>query len=72
MARRTTSTPKAACLTHRGILNNGRSIGDRMLLTHKDIVCSPPPLFQYATPPSSPSNLQLTGKLVASEPCSDF
>lgn len=42
----TTSTPKAACLTHRGILNNGQSIGDRMLLTVDDTVCSPPPLFQ--------------------------
>ena len=37
---------KAACLTHRSVLNNGKSIGDRMLLTHKDIVCCPPPLFQ--------------------------
>lgn len=42
----TTSMPKAACLTHRGILNNGKSIGDRMLLTEKDIVVCPPPLFQ--------------------------
>ncbi|KAH8145409.1 uncharacterized protein LAJ45_10531 [Morchella importuna] len=41
----TTSMPKAACLTHIGILNNGNSIGDRMLLTNKDIVCCPPPLF---------------------------
>ncbi|KAL9086072.1 MAG: hypothetical protein Q9165_007284 [Trypethelium subeluteriae] len=41
----TTSLPKAACLTHRSILNNGRSIGDRMLLTPFDIVCCPPPLF---------------------------
>ncbi|MCJ1404623.1 hypothetical protein MMC11_007849 [Xylographa trunciseda] len=41
----TTSMPKAACLTHRSILNNGNSIGDRMLLTEKDIVCCPPPLF---------------------------
>ncbi|KAI9804539.1 MAG: hypothetical protein M1825_001438 [Sarcosagium campestre] len=41
----TTSMPKAACLTHRSILNNGKSIGDRMLLTHEDIVCCPPPLF---------------------------
>ncbi|THY05287.1 acyl-CoA synthetase/AMP-acid ligase-like protein II [Aureobasidium pullulans] len=41
----TTSMPKAACLTHRSVLNNGKSIGDRMLLTHKDIVCCPPPLF---------------------------
>lgn len=41
----TTSVPKAACLTHRSILNNGKSIGDRMLLTEQDIVCCPPPLF---------------------------
>jgi len=41
----TTSMPKAACLTHRSILNNGNSIGDRMLLTEKDIICAPPPLF---------------------------
>ena len=41
----TTSTPKAACLSHRSILNNGASIGDRMLLTPKDIICCPPPLF---------------------------
>ncbi len=37
--------PKAACLSHRSILNNGKSIGDRMLLTANDIVCCPPPLF---------------------------
>jgi long-subunit acyl-CoA synthetase (AMP-forming) len=42
----TTSMPKAACLSHRSILNNGNSIGDRMLLTPDDIVCCPPPLFQ--------------------------
>jgi acyl-CoA synthetase (AMP-forming)/AMP-acid ligase II len=41
----TTSTPKAACLSHRSILNNGNQIGDRMLLTPEDIVCCPPPLF---------------------------
>ncbi|OAX82019.1 hypothetical protein ACJ72_03630 [Emergomyces africanus] len=41
----TTSMPKAACLTHRSILNNGVQIGDRMLLTPDDIVCCPPPLF---------------------------
>jgi len=41
----TTSMPKAVCLSHRSILNNGKSIGDRMLLTEKDIVCCPPPLF---------------------------
>ena len=41
----TTSLPKAACLTHHSILNNGKSIGDRMLLTEQDTVCCPPPLF---------------------------
>lgn len=41
----TTSMPKAACLSHRSILNNGHQIGDRMLLTPEDIVCCPPPLF---------------------------
>ena len=41
----TTSAPKAACLSHRSILNNGNSIGDRMLLTSADIVVCPPPLF---------------------------
>jgi acyl-CoA synthetase (AMP-forming)/AMP-acid ligase II len=41
----TTSAPKAACLSHRSILNNGNQIGDRMLLTPSDIVCCPPPLF---------------------------
>lgn len=41
----TTAMPKAACLTHRAILNNGSQIGDRMLLTPADIVCCPPPLF---------------------------
>ncbi|ETN40855.1 uncharacterized protein HMPREF1541_05135 [Cyphellophora europaea CBS 101466] len=41
----TTSMPKAACLSHRSILNNGNQIGDRMLLTPADIVVCPPPLF---------------------------
>lgn len=41
----TTAAPKAACLTHRSILNNGNNIGDRMMLTERDIVCCPPPLF---------------------------
>jgi acyl-CoA synthetase (AMP-forming)/AMP-acid ligase II len=41
----TTSMPKAACLSHRSILNNGLQIGDRMLLTEKDVICCPPPLF---------------------------
>ena len=41
----TTSNPKAASLTHRSILNNGFSIGERMLLSPEDRVCCPPPLF---------------------------
>ncbi|KAJ5665473.1 AMP-dependent synthetase/ligase [Penicillium maclennaniae] len=41
----TTAMPKAACLSHRSILNNGSQIGDRMLLTPSDVVCCPPPLF---------------------------
>ncbi|KAI5791823.1 acyl-CoA synthetase/AMP-acid ligase-like protein II [Geopyxis carbonaria] len=41
----TTSAPKAACLTHKSILNNGKSIGERMNLSSKDVVCCPPPLF---------------------------
>ncbi|GKZ33411.1 acyl-CoA synthetase member 2 mitochondrial [Aspergillus brasiliensis] len=41
----TTAMPKAACLSHRSILNNGSQIGDRMRLTPNDIVCCPPPLF---------------------------
>jgi long-subunit acyl-CoA synthetase (AMP-forming) len=43
----TTSMPKAACLSHKSILNNGKSIGDRMILTEEDVVVCPPPLFQY-------------------------
>lgn len=41
----TTSSPKAACLTHHSILNNGFQIGTRMGLVPTDIVCCPPPLF---------------------------
>ena len=48
----TTSMPKAACLSHISILNNGNSIGDRMLLTPEDVVCCPPPLFQWVLSPS--------------------
>lgn len=55
----TTSLPKAACLSHRSILNNGNSIGDRMLLTPDDVVCCPPPLFQYGLP--SPNYMEHTG-----------
>ncbi len=41
----TTSAPKAAMLTHAGILNNGRLIADRMGLAAGDRVVCPPPLF---------------------------
>lgn len=41
----TTSMPKAASLSHWSILNNGKSIGDRMLLTPADVICCAPPLF---------------------------
>ncbi|KAF2213881.1 hypothetical protein CERZMDRAFT_38719 [Cercospora zeae-maydis SCOH1-5] len=41
----TTSAPKAACLSHRSILNNGAQIGARMLLTPEDVIVCPPPLF---------------------------
>ena len=40
-----TGNPKAAMLTHHGLLNNSRFIGDRMSLTSKDVLCCPPPLF---------------------------
>lgn len=32
-------------LTQHNLLNNSRFIGDRMSLTHRDILCCPPPLF---------------------------
>ncbi|TQN63647.1 Acyl-CoA ligase SID4, partial [Colletotrichum shisoi] len=41
----TTSQPKAAMLTHAGILNNGRLIADRMGLAPGDRIVVPPPLF---------------------------
>ncbi|TAQ83331.1 hypothetical protein B7494_g8345 [Chlorociboria aeruginascens] len=41
----TTSQPKAACLSHESILNNGFFIGERMGLSERDVVCCPPPLF---------------------------
>lgn len=41
----TTSMPKAAQLTHTGILNNGLFIADRMGLDPSDRVVVPPPLF---------------------------
>ncbi|KAH8762110.1 acetyl-CoA synthetase-like protein [Diaporthe sp. PMI_573] len=41
----TTSQPKAAMLTHTGILNNGYLIGRRMGLAPSDLIVCPPPLF---------------------------
>ncbi|OAA54910.1 AMP-dependent synthetase/ligase [Cordyceps fumosorosea ARSEF 2679] len=41
----TTSTPKAAQLTHTGILNNGLLIAHRMGLDPGDRIVVPPPLF---------------------------
>ena len=40
-----TGNPKAAALTHRGIYNTGRFIGDTMYLKPSDIICLPVPLF---------------------------
>jgi acyl-CoA synthetase (AMP-forming)/AMP-acid ligase II len=41
----TTSQPKAAMLTHTGILNNGYLIAQRMGLAPSDLIVCPPPLF---------------------------
>ncbi|KAF1812367.1 long-chain-fatty-acid--CoA ligase [Eremomyces bilateralis CBS 781.70] len=40
-----TGNPKAAMLTHYGVVNNSRFIGDRMALTPDDVLCCAPPLF---------------------------
>ncbi|KAF8860368.1 acetyl-CoA synthetase-like protein [Acephala macrosclerotiorum] len=41
----TTSAPKAACLSHRNVLNNAFLVGRGMRLTEQDVVCCPPPLY---------------------------
>ncbi|KAK4162025.1 hypothetical protein QBC43DRAFT_322714 [Cladorrhinum sp. PSN259] len=41
----TTTKPKAAMLSHTGILNNGYLIGNRMGLVPSDRIICPPPLF---------------------------
>ncbi|KAK0130304.1 hypothetical protein ONS96_000825 [Cadophora gregata f. sp. sojae] len=41
----TTSYPKAACLSHRNVLNNAFLVGRGMQLTEQDIICCPPPLY---------------------------
>eukprot|EP00026_Physarum_polycephalum_P004263 Phypoly_transcript_04280.p1 GENE.Phypoly_transcript_04280~~Phypoly_transcript_04280.p1 ORF type:complete len:572 (+),score=57.77 Phypoly_transcript_04280:184-1716(+) len=41
----TTGSPKAATLTHRGILNDGFLVGERLKLTCNDVMCVPVPLY---------------------------
>lgn len=41
----TTGFPKGVMLTHYGILNNGKCIGDNQKLTSRDRVCLPVPFF---------------------------
>lgn len=41
----TTGFPKGVMLTHKNIVNNGFSIGDRQKFTGKDKICLPVPLF---------------------------
>ena len=41
----TTGFPKGVMLTHYNIINNGKSIGDRMKFTEEDKLCIPVPLF---------------------------
>ncbi len=41
----TTGFPKGVMLTHFNIVNNGKSIGDRMKFTNEDRLCIPVPLF---------------------------
>ncbi|RAH70044.1 acetyl-CoA synthetase-like protein [Aspergillus aculeatinus CBS 121060] len=41
----TSGEPKLSMLTHRGLINNARLVGDGMCLTPADVVCCPPPLF---------------------------
>lgn len=41
----TTSSPKAVCLTHYNVMNNGRMVAYSMELTHEDVICCAPPQF---------------------------
>ncbi len=41
----TTGSPKGATLSHHNILNNGKIVGDGMLLTENDRLCIPVPLY---------------------------
>ncbi|KNG81423.1 long-chain-fatty-acid-CoA ligase [Aspergillus nomiae NRRL 13137] len=44
----TTGAPKIAMLTHKNVISNAYSIGHRLLLSEKDIVCCPYPLFHIS------------------------
>ncbi|KAJ5758191.1 acetyl-CoA synthetase-like protein [Penicillium nucicola] len=41
----TSGEPKLSMLSHRGLINNARLVGNAMRLTPEDVVCCPPPLF---------------------------
>jgi fatty-acyl-CoA synthase len=41
----TTGFPKGVMLTHYNLVNNGKSIGDRMKFTYEDRLCIPVPFF---------------------------
>ncbi|KAF3314358.1 hypothetical protein TWF173_004961 [Orbilia oligospora] len=41
----TTSSPKAACLTHKSLLNNAIVTGNRLNLTELDVLCCAPPIY---------------------------
>ncbi|QMW34242.1 hypothetical protein G4B84_009708 [Aspergillus flavus NRRL3357] len=45
----TTGTPKAAMLTATNLLGGGYTVGDRLNLNPKDIICCPTPLFHSFT-----------------------
>jgi acyl-CoA synthetase (AMP-forming)/AMP-acid ligase II len=40
-----TNSDRTLLTVQSNIINNAQLIGDRMVLTDKDIICSPPPLF---------------------------
>ncbi|KAB8233781.1 uncharacterized protein BDW43DRAFT_319491 [Aspergillus alliaceus] len=44
----TTGAPKIAMLTHKNVISNAHLIGHRLLLTEKDVICCPYPLFHIS------------------------
>ncbi|KAE8375580.1 hypothetical protein BDV26DRAFT_299563 [Aspergillus bertholletiae] len=44
----TTGAPKVAMLTHKNVISNAHSIGHRLLLSDKDVICCPYPLFHIS------------------------